>query len=311
MEKKPKNTRRRGTAGGKGFYIAMYASMGGLLLLALGIGYYSFLGPGSNQGDIELALSDYEHAAWDWSYEEQDYPVGAQWDTPIAAQPSPRPTMPPNGDETSQDAPEGYDDDWIMDYDWEWDYDSNFGAELESDPEPDTAVAEDDTAQEPDPEADIYNVFDTQAVPQQYFSYFTEADTMHWPVLGEIVMDFAMDRLVFDSTLDQWRVNDTLAISADRGTPVRAAAPGRVQEAELTRQFGKRVVIDHGNGWFTTYSQLDPDVVVSVGDVVSRGQIIGNVGSPSIFAGRLGYHVGFAVTSNDAPVDPNDLLIRE
>jgi len=131
---------------------------------------------------------------------------------------------------------------------------------------------------------------------------------MHWPVLGDVVMDFAMDRLVYDITLDQWRTNDNVAIAADRGEAVRAAASGVVTDILESRQFGPTVVIDHGNGWVTTYSQLDPDTAVSIGDVVTRGQIIGNVGSPSIFGSLLGYHVNFAVTSNEAPIDPNTLL---
>jgi len=313
MEKKPKNVRSSKAAGGKGFYIAMYSSLGGLLLLALGIGYYSFLGPGANQNEIEIA-PDREYAVWDWDYEADDYPVSGSglWDTPVTAQPrqtpepqvrQPQITDEPAAPQRPGGVPQGYEEDWEQDWSW----DDGYG-QLDSDHDADDELVEDNEVAEPD--TDIYNVFDPQTEPQ-HFSYFTEGDTMHWPVLGEVVMDFAMDRLVFDATLDQWRVNDVLAIGANRGDTVRAAAPGRVQEVTQTRQFGQRVVIDHGNGWLTTYSQLDPDVVVDEGDVVSRGQIIGSVGSPSIFTVRLGYHLGFAVTNNDAPVDPNSLLMRD
>jgi len=145
--------------------------------------------------------------------------------------------------------------------------------------------------------------------PTATFAQFNAGDNMNWPVVGEVVMDFSVDRLVFDVTLNQWRTNDNIAIAADRGTTVRAAAAGRVIETGNTRQFGQTVVIDHGNGWITTYSQLDEDVAVNVGDIVNLGQIIGTIGQPSIFSSLLGYHVGFAIHNNESPIDPGSVLM--
>jgi len=295
MEERPKNV--RGHDGrGKGFYIAMYASLGGLLLLALALGYYSFLGPPAATADGYVAevgnLFDASHA------ELEHLPVGSQWEMPVTVRPSvpqaptittpaptPVPQEQPNGNETGARPP----------------------ADAEPAPPPQTEPAapqggDDEAHAEEDA---IYNVFEP-AAPS--FTYFAQGDTMHWPVLGDVVMDFAVDRLVFDPTLDQWRTNDNMAIAASRGDSVRASADGRVYNVAQTREFGQIVVIDHGNGWLTTYSQLDPDVAVRIGDVVNRGQIIGQVGSPSIFASRMGYHVGFRVTNEGSAIDPGTLL---
>jgi murein DD-endopeptidase MepM/ murein hydrolase activator NlpD len=67
-------------------------------------------------------------------------------------------------------------------------------------------------------------------------------------------------------------------------------------------------VLDHGNGWRTTYSQLQDNVLVSMDDVVTSGQIIGGVGEPSIYSVLLGSHVDFGVSRDDVPVDPADVL---
>ena len=300
MEEKPKNVRKSTAAKGRGFYIAMYASLGGLLLLALGIGYYNLIGPGATTAEIQMAQGHgdlFDQGLADFDY----HPVGSVWDEPIITRPAPTPapgqapTPPPDDEIPPRPRP-------------------NEGPQPEPSPAPEGADDEygqiDEgiyLGEETVIELDIYNVFE----PQQSFTYFAEGDTMHWPVLGDVLMEFAMDRLVFDATLDQWRTNDNLAIAANRGDAVRAAADGRVQEIVHTRQFGQTVVIEHGNGWITTYSQLDPDVAVNVGDVVSRGQIIGSVGSPSIFTSLLGYHVGFAVANSDVPVDPGALLTRD
>ena len=301
MEERPKNVRNQ-AAKGKGFYVAMYASLGGLLLLALAIGYFSFIGPGTMTGEAENQQATVN--LFDPAYTEDYWPVGSQWDTPLGTTPQ---TTPPAG-ETPQPTPQQPPQQPPSRPD------ANETTEDQVHPTPSRQPApqeDDETTQTHDDdeatqdEASIYNVFEP---PAPSFAYFTDGDSMHWPVLGEIVMDFAMDRLIYDPTLDQWRTNDKLAIGANRGDAVRSAAAGRVHEVEETRQFGQKVVIDHGNGWFTTYSQLDPDLAVNVGDVVNRGQIIGSVGSPSIFTSRIGYHVGFSVSSNDAPIDPNTLL---
>ena len=334
MEEKPRGTRNLKSVRGRGFYVAMYSSLGGLLVLAVAIGYYNFIGFGGTTGETYVAEMQQEDL---WLTEAENYPVGNHWDVPIARQlETPPPTL-PNQAPTSPDdrgargveterpvspvpspqannatpppvatphptpPPEGADDD---DWDWNWDWEvgetgENFDNEI--------YVGEESGYYE-----DIFQVFDAAEAPQeappQTFVHFTDDDNMHWPVLGDVVMDFAMDRLVYDVTLDQWRTNDNMAIAAERGDPVRAAASGIVTDILESRQFGPTVVIDHGNGWVTTYSQLDPFTVVSVGDVVTRGQIIGTVGSPSIFGSLLGYHVNFAVTSDNAPIDPNTLL---
>jgi len=313
MEEKPKSTKKSNPVRGKSFYVAMYSSLGGLLVLAIAIGYYNFIGFGGFAGDTHVAELSREDL---WQTEVDNVPVGNNWDQPITGQPPqnrpPEPTPPPTTtDEDARDVvpqathtprpgattqvtpppartpsmpelePEGADDGW-------WDEDA-------------VGITRED-------EADIYSVFDVSQPPQD-FADFNEEDGMHWPILGTVLMDFAMDRLVYDITLDQWRTNDNVAISAERGDAVRAAAAGRVTYILDSRELGHSIVIDHGNGWVTTYSQLDPDMVVDVGDVVSRGQIIGSVGSPSIFGSLLGYHVNFAVRSDDTPVDPNTLLM--
>jgi hypothetical protein len=330
MEEKPKVTRNSKNVRGKGFYVAMYSSLGGLLVLAVAIGYYNFIGFGGPAGETYVAEITREDL---WTTEAESFPVGNHWDEPLAARQGgqrqpvqtpptpPRQTPPPQhspGEETRGSppgrspapspsprtddptptpaapgqgpAPEGADDDW----NWDWSFEEQDEIYLGEE----EGLGLDD---------DLFQVFDPEFAPQT-FAHFTEDDNMHWPVLGDVVMDFAMDRLVYDITLDQWRTNDNVAIAASRGDAVRAAASGVVSNILESRQFGPTVVIDHGNGWVTTYSQLDPDTAVSVGDVVTRGQIIGSVGSPSIFGSLLGYHVNFAVTSDSAPIDPNTLL---
>ena len=140
---------------------------------------------------------------------------------------------------------------------------------------------------------------------------FNEGDTMTWPVTGEVVMAFSADHVIYDRTLDQYRTNDSLSIAAALGTEVRAAAEGVVTEITSSRENGRTVVVDHGNGWRTTYSQLQDNVPVSVGSVVRQGQILGGVGEPSLYSVLLGPHLEFAVLKDNVALNPKDVLVRE
>ncbi|MCL2704496.1 MAG: peptidoglycan DD-metalloendopeptidase family protein [Defluviitaleaceae bacterium] len=144
--------------------------------------------------------------------------------------------------------------------------------------------------------------------PEAFRSFNERADRMDWPVLGDIVMKYSVDHLIYDRTLEQYRTNDTICIGAKLGTPVTAATDGIVKEIFTTRENGRTVVVDHGNGWRTTYSQLQDDILVKAGDVVSKGQQIGSIGSPSLYSSQLGAHLAFSVHKDYNTVDPSTVL---
>jgi murein DD-endopeptidase MepM/ murein hydrolase activator NlpD len=140
------------------------------------------------------------------------------------------------------------------------------------------------------------------------FEYFQDTDKMGWPVVGEIVMDYSVDHVLYDKTLDQYRTNDDIRIAAQPGTPVKASASGVVTKVEKTRKDGNVVVIDNGNGWTTTYGQLMDSVLVKEGEVVKSGQVIGGVSSPTIYGVLLGNHLIFEVSKDEVAIDPKTVL---
>lgn len=134
------------------------------------------------------------------------------------------------------------------------------------------------------------------------------AFSLQWPLEGEIGLDYAETATVYDPTLEQYRTNDTVAILAEEGTPVEAAGNGTVAEVTMDDETGMTVVITHPEGFVTTYSQLAEAVAVSVGDTVTQGQVIGEVGTPSKYGVALGSHLDFQVALEDRPVDPKAVL---
>ncbi len=66
--------------------------------------------------------------------------------------------------------------------------------------------------------------------------------------------------------------------TAPRGTPIQATGNGKVIKAGRGTGYGKRVIIDHGYGYQTLYAHMH-QIDVKVGETVTRGQVIGQVGS--------------------------------
>jgi murein DD-endopeptidase MepM/ murein hydrolase activator NlpD len=90
-------------------------------------------------------------------------------------------------------------------------------------------------------------------------------------------------------------------IRGERGSDIKATADGTVKLASYARDGdGRYILIDHGNGFVTKYAHLKKSFV-NKGDAVSRGQVIGLVGS----TGRsTGPHVHYEIHYNDKIVNP-------
>lgn len=60
---------------------------------------------------------------------------------------------------------------------------------------------------------------------------FNEEEGMKWPLVGEILLPYSMDRGIYFATLDQYKCNPAICIEAEVGTIVNAAAMGRVEKS--------------------------------------------------------------------------------
>lgn len=137
---------------------------------------------------------------------------------------------------------------------------------------------------------------------------FDDGITFMWPVEGEIAMDFSNDTVVYDPTLDQFRTNDTVCILAEEGAPVACAGDGTVASVTNDYEKGTVVVVDHGDGWTTTYSQLMDNAAVAVGDKVKKGEKLGEVGAPTSFGSAIGTHLEFKICQGENAIDPKVAL---
>ncbi len=141
-------------------------------------------------------------------------------------------------------------------------------------------------------------------------SLFDDSQEMEWPVSGQIVMDYSTDTGIYDRTLEQYRTNDSICIAAEAGTEVCAAADGIITAITNDRISGVTVSVDHGNGWSSTYSQLEENLAVSEGEAIHKGDKIGTVANPTNYSVALGPHLEFSVLNDETPTDPKLVLAQ-
>ena len=113
-----------------------------------------------------------------------------------------------------------------------------------------------------------------------------------WPTFGPIFSYFS-----------QWHRG--IDISPPYGTPVYASADGVVVGTIVESWgLGWHVIVDHGDGYTTTYAHLS-SFAVGVGERVGQGQMVGRVGATGQSTGP---HVHFEVRRNGAPLNPLNFL---
>ncbi|MEP7089176.1 MAG: M23 family metallopeptidase, partial [Nocardioidaceae bacterium] len=100
-------------------------------------------------------------------------------------------------------------------------------------------------------------------------------------------------------------LHDGVDFGVSCGTPIRAAASGRVVERYFQTAWGNRVIIDHGFhhgvGLATISNHMNAPAVVAPGQHVQRGQVVGYVGTTGW---STGCHLHFTVMQDGVAVNP-------
>jgi len=120
---------------------------------------------------------------------------------------------------------------------------------------------------------------------------------LEWPVRGQVTGSFGKTKHpefateVFRKGID---------IEAPIGEEIRAVEKGRVVFAERFSGYGKMVIIDHGERYFSVYAHLS-EILKKSGDAVKRGETLGTVGDSDSLAGSGLY---FEMRKDGKSIDP-------
>ncbi|MDR2659490.1 MAG: M23 family metallopeptidase [Spirochaetaceae bacterium] len=122
-----------------------------------------------------------------------------------------------------------------------------------------------------------------------------------YPVRGRLTSPFGWRK---DPFTGQRRYHSAIDIAANTGTPVKAAADGRVTSVAFSSMFGNYLIITHSGGFQSMYAHLN-STSVKEGDRVDQNSKIGEVGN----TGRsTGSHLHFAIYKNGRAVNPLEYI---
>lgn len=130
------------------------------------------------------------------------------------------------------------------------------------------------------------------------------AEGFIWPLpsAGRVTTEFGADQWV-NGVFSSGHKGLDIAIAG--GTPIYAAHNGTVAATTGHWSYGNVVMIDNGDGISTLYAHMRSAAIVSVGQTVTQGQVIGYVGSTGNSSGN---HLHFEVRVNGVRQNPRNYI---
>ncbi len=123
------------------------------------------------------------------------------------------------------------------------------------------------------------------------------------PVDGKVIRSFGKNRHPKFGTVT---FNSGIDIQAPPGTPVRAVAGGVVEFVDWIAGYGKCIILNHGDGYYTLYAHIS-EVFVQAGQNISNGEVIAEVGD----TGSLnGYVCHFEIRHSKEALNPTAWFAR-
>jgi murein hydrolase activator len=120
---------------------------------------------------------------------------------------------------------------------------------------------------------------------------------LDWPVKGQVIGGFGKTKHHEFST-EVFRKG--LEIEAPVGEEIRAVEKGKIVFADRFSGYGKMLIIDHGDRYYTVYAHLS-DFLRKNGDFVRRGEAVALVGDSDSLAGSKLY---FEMRKDGKSIDP-------
>ena len=124
---------------------------------------------------------------------------------------------------------------------------------------------------------------------------------LDWPVRGPVLKPYGRSVHPEFKTVV---VNKGVNIGASMGTPIRCVAPGTVEYVDWLPGYGKCIIVDHGDGYYTLYAHASA-IFPAEGSVVQAGEVLGEVGDTGSLNGSQLY---FEIRKGKDSLDPSTWL---
>ncbi|HHM24472.1 MAG TPA: hypothetical protein ENJ23_05445 [Bacteroidetes bacterium] len=126
---------------------------------------------------------------------------------------------------------------------------------------------------------------------------------MIWPTRGKVIRRFGK---VKNPGLNTYYINEGIDIKAPMGADVRSTCSGVITAITWQRGRGNIVIVNHFGGYYTVYTHLS-QILVTIGQEVKTGEVIGKVGDTGSLSGPV---LHFEIWKEKTPVNPLRWLRR-
>lgn len=133
-----------------------------------------------------------------------------------------------------------------------------------------------------------------------------EITSLITPVNGNVIKPHSDTELSYSKTMEDWRLHKGVDIGAPIGATVIASGKGEISECYTDTATGVTIIIDHGNGLMTKYSNMASAEMVEIGQQVESGTVIGVVGDTAEFEVADEAHIHFEVIKDGRSVNPEE-----
>ncbi len=133
-----------------------------------------------------------------------------------------------------------------------------------------------------------------------------EKETYSAPVNGYVSKEYTVDVPVYSVTMNDYRAHTGVDFVCEEGTAVASCASGVVKSVFNDPMMGTTVVVEHADGISSYYMNLSESLPsdINIGASVSKGQLIGAVGSTAIVEIAQEPHLHLEMTAAGAYIDP-------
>lgn len=145
--------------------------------------------------------------------------------------------------------------------------------------------------------------------------YPTEPDPSSYgfyvkPAQGYIDKEFSSDKLIYSSTMGDYRTHNGVDITGDPGSPVKAINSGKITDIYYDDFYGYTIKVDHGDNMVAYYMNLSEDLPagIKVGSSVQAGQTIAGIGNSASIESAEVSHLHLSISKDGQYIDPEELL---
>lgn len=132
------------------------------------------------------------------------------------------------------------------------------------------------------------------------------------PVKGGVAFkEFTDNTVVFNETLGSYTGHMGVDFKGEENADVLCAYDGVISSIETSYLYGTVITVDHGNSLYTTYSSLEADENLTVGQSLKTGDVLGQISTTHKQEYKDGAHLHFEVIENGVKVNPFNYLVLD